>query len=125
VLLGHGGDQHKKAPGLAARAHRYVTACGFAVAANAPGHGDRPRTEQEERFVTDIRQRMAAGEPVGPEIARNNTELAARAVPEWQATPDALQKGHWVGAGRWCGYAVRARGLDLQPLTPTHEALLM
>jgi len=33
VLLGHGGGQHKKAPGLVARAHRYVTACGFAVAA--------------------------------------------------------------------------------------------
>lgn len=45
VLLGHGGGQHKKAPGLVARAHRFVTACGFAVAAiDAPGHGDRPAT---------------------------------------------------------------------------------
>jgi hypothetical protein len=52
VLLGHGGGQHKKVPGLVARAHRYVTGCGFAVAAiDAPGHGDRPRTEQDERFV--------------------------------------------------------------------------
>jgi poly(3-hydroxybutyrate) depolymerase len=33
VLLGHGGGQHKKAPGPVARAHRCVTACGFAVAA--------------------------------------------------------------------------------------------
>ena len=33
VLLGHGGGQHKQLPGLVARAHRYVTACGFAVAA--------------------------------------------------------------------------------------------
>src|ERR1019366_7543001 len=33
VLLGHGGGQHKKAQGLVARAHRYVTVCGFAVAA--------------------------------------------------------------------------------------------
>jgi hypothetical protein len=35
LLLGHGGGQHKKAPGLVARARRYVTACGFAVAARA------------------------------------------------------------------------------------------
>jgi alpha-beta hydrolase superfamily lysophospholipase len=52
VLLGHGGGQHKQVPGLVARAHRYVTACGFAVAAiDAPGHGDRPRTEQHQRFA--------------------------------------------------------------------------
>jgi pimeloyl-ACP methyl ester carboxylesterase len=44
VLLGHGGGQHKKTQGLVARAHRYVTARGFAVAAiDAPGHGDRPK----------------------------------------------------------------------------------
>ena len=33
VLLGHGGGGHKGVPGLVARARRYVTACGFAVAA--------------------------------------------------------------------------------------------
>ena len=44
VLLGHGGGQHKKAPGVVVRARRFVTACGFTVAAvDAPGHGDRPR----------------------------------------------------------------------------------
>ena len=44
VLLGHGGGQHKQSPGLVARARRYVTDCGFAVAAiDAPGHGDRPQ----------------------------------------------------------------------------------
>jgi hypothetical protein len=83
VLLGHGGGQHKKVPGLVARAHRYVTACGLAVAAiDAPGHGDRPRTEHDERFAAGIRERMAAGEPIGPQIARDNAERALRAVPE-------------------------------------------
>jgi len=92
VLLGHGGGQHKKVPGLVARAHRYVTACGFAVAAiDAPGHGDRPRTAQDEQFAAGLRERMAAGEPVGPYIVRYNAALAERAVPEWQATLDALQ----------------------------------
>jgi pimeloyl-ACP methyl ester carboxylesterase len=93
VLLGHGGGQHKNAPALLAGAHRYVTACGFAVAAiDAPGHGDRPKTAQDEAFSADIRARMAAGEPVGPTITRDNAERAARAVPEWRATLDALQK---------------------------------
>ncbi len=105
VLLGHGGGQHKKAPGLVARAHRYVTARGFAVAAiDAPGHGDRPRTGRDDRFVADIRQRAAAGEPIGPQVARYNAELAARAVPEWRATLDALQELGCVGAGGPVGF---------------------
>jgi dienelactone hydrolase len=105
VLLGHGGGQHKKAPGLVARAHRYVTACGFAVAAiDAPGHGDQPKTEQDERSMAAIRARAAAGEPAGPQITRHNAALAARAVPEWQATLDALQKLDGVGADGPIGF---------------------
>jgi pimeloyl-ACP methyl ester carboxylesterase len=102
VLLAHGGGQHKKAPGLVARARRYVAACGFAVAAlDAPGHGDRPRAAQDERFAAEIRKRMAAGEPAGPQIARHNAALAARAVPEWQAALDALQDYAGGPAGFW------------------------
>jgi pimeloyl-ACP methyl ester carboxylesterase len=98
VLLGHGGGQHKKVQGMVARAHRYVTACGFAVAAiDVPGHGDRPRTQQDERFAAGIRERMAAGEPIGPQIARYNTELSVRAVPEWRSTLDALQGLDCIG----------------------------
>jgi dienelactone hydrolase len=105
VLLGHGGGQHKRVPGLVARAHRYVTACGFAVAAiDAPAHGDRPTTEQDERFVAGIRQRVAAGEPIGPHLARYHTELSVRAVPEWRATLDALQELDCVGAGGPVGF---------------------
>lgn len=80
MLLGHGGGQHKKSPGLVARARRYVTTCGYAVAAiDAPGHGDRPRTELD-------------------------TDLAALAVPEWRATLDAVQKLDWVDADGPVGY---------------------
>jgi pimeloyl-ACP methyl ester carboxylesterase len=105
VLLGHGGGQNKKAPGVVARARRYVTALGFAAAAiDAPGHGGRPRTAQDERFTAAVRERMAAGEPVGALIADGNAALAVRAVPEWQAALDALQELDWIGAGGPVGF---------------------
>lgn len=105
VLLGHGGGQHKRAQGLVARARCYVTRCGFAVAAiDAPGHGDLQRTEQDEQFVAGIRERMSAGEPIGPLIARHNASLAARAVPEWQSTLDALQDVDHVDASGPVGF---------------------
>jgi dienelactone hydrolase len=92
VLLAHGGGQHKKAPGVQGRARRCVTGCGFAAAAiDAPGSGDRPRTEEDERFIAEIRAGMATGEAVGPRIARYNAAQAERAVPEWRETLDALQ----------------------------------
>ena len=44
ILMGHGGGQHKKAPGVVARARRFVAELGFAAAAvDVPGHGDRPK----------------------------------------------------------------------------------
>jgi dienelactone hydrolase len=93
ILLGHGGGQHKKAPGMVARGRRYAADCGFAaVSIDAPGHGDRPRTEGDERFVARLRELMAAGQPVGPHVTRHNAELAAQAVPEWQSVLDALRK---------------------------------
>jgi dienelactone hydrolase len=104
VLLGHGGGQHKKAPGVLARARRFVMNCGFAAAAiDAPGHGDRPKTEQDERRVAAMRQQMAAGGAAGPLIERHNSEISARAVPEWRAVLDALQDaGHAGGrVGFW------------------------
>jgi dienelactone hydrolase len=100
VLLGHGGGQHKKAPGLVTRARRFVTACGYTVAAiDAPGHGDRPRTREFDWLLAGTRERIAAGGPAGPEMARFNTALAAWAVPDWQATLDALQGPGQAGPG--------------------------
>ncbi len=121
VLLGHGGGQHKGAPGVAARARRYVTDCGFAVAAiDAPGHGDRPRTGRDERFSAGIGERMAAGEPVGPLVARHNAALAALAVPEWQATLDALRDHAGLDgpAGDWGVSLGSAIGVPLTAAEP-------
>ena len=93
VLMAHGGGQHKRAPGILGRARRFVTGCGFHVAAiDAPGHGDRPRTAQDEEHVAVLRRAQAAGEPLGPVIAELHRHLADQAVPEWRSTLDALQE---------------------------------
>lgn len=114
VLLGHGGGQHKEAPGVLARAHRFVTACGFAVVAiDAPGHGDRPRTERDQRFTAHLRERIAAGEPVVSPVADYNAELAAQAVPEWRAILDALEKLAGIGATGPVGFWGMALGTGI------------
>jgi dienelactone hydrolase len=114
VLVGHGGGQHKTAAGVAARARRFVTACGFAVAAiDAPGHGVRPKTGEDERLIAGFRARMAAGEPAGPDLDRYHAGLAERAVPEWQAVLDALQRPDCLGTGRPVGYAGMSLGSHL------------
>jgi NTE family protein len=75
LLMDHGGGLHKYAPGLVAQARRAVagdgsgngsgngSGDGFTVAANdAPGHGDRPRSDQDQPQVDAIRRARAAGE---------------------------------------------------------------
>ncbi|TDD80666.1 alpha/beta hydrolase [Actinomadura darangshiensis] len=105
VLMGHGGGRDKRAPGMAGRAHRIVTGCGFTVATiDAPGHGDRPRTPHDEQEIAALLRARAAGEPEGPIVVRYNAHLAEQAVPEWQATLDALQELPEIGAGGPVGY---------------------
>ncbi|WP_062987373.1 alpha/beta hydrolase [Nocardia anaemiae] len=105
ILMAHGGGQHRRAPGILGRAHRFVTTCGFHVAAlDAPGHGDRPRTATDEQHVAALRQAQAAGEPIGPIVVRIHLDLAARAVPEWRATLDALQKLPEIGSEAPIGF---------------------
>ncbi|GLY25856.1 hypothetical protein Misp04_55870 [Micromonospora sp. NBRC 101691] len=100
VLMGHGGGQHKKAPGVLFRAHRFVTACGFAVAAvDVPGHGDRPKDEEYHRIATENQARVDAGEELAPLIAAFQALVARQTVPEWQAVLDALEQLDHVGAG--------------------------
>ncbi|MBP2708564.1 alpha/beta hydrolase [Microbispora sp. RL4-1S] len=105
ILMGHGGGTHKKAPAMAGRAHRLVTGCGFHVAViDAPGHGDRPRTAHDEQEIAALFEARAAGEPEGPIVVRYNAHLAEIAVPEWQATLDALQELPEIGTDGPVGY---------------------
>jgi alpha-beta hydrolase superfamily lysophospholipase len=107
VLMGHGGGLHKKTPGLLSRARHCVTAHGYTVAAiDAPGHGDRPRTAEDEQARADLQQALAAGEAerFKSVSAGYGTALAERAVPEWRATLDALQRLPEIGAEAPIGY---------------------
>ncbi len=107
VLMGHGGGLHKKTPAQLARARDTVTTWGFSVAAiDAPGHGDRPRSAEDEQARTDMRQAVAAGDKKRFESVsvHYGISLAERAVPEWQATLDALQTLPEIGAEAPIGY---------------------
>ena len=108
VLMGHGGGLHKKTPGLLSRARHCVTAYGYTVAAiDAPGHGDRPRTTEDEQARAGLQQALAAGETERFKSisVRYGISLAERAVPEWQATLDALQALPEIGVEAPIGYA--------------------
>jgi dienelactone hydrolase len=100
ILMGHGGGQHKKAPGIVARARRFVAECGFAVAAvDVPGHGDRPEDEEYDRIATENQARVEAGAELAPLIADFQALVARQTVPEWQAVLDTVQALDHVGAG--------------------------
>ncbi|MEU6076319.1 hypothetical protein [Micromonospora sp. NPDC047074] len=110
VLSGHNGGMHKKASGLLASALRAVTTWGFNVAAiDAPRHGDRPRTDFQERARTEIREAVVSGDTsrFAAASVRFTASLAEQSVSEWQATLDAEKTLHarpgdhhsarWVG----------------------------
>ncbi|GAA2300273.1 dienelactone hydrolase family protein [Streptomyces violaceusniger] len=100
ILLGHGGGQHKKAPDILARAHRFVAECGFAaVAVDVPGHGDRPLDEEYNRIATENQARVEAGAEPAPLIAEFQALVARQTVPEWRAVLDAVRQLDHVGTG--------------------------
>lgn len=106
VLMGHPAGMHKRAPGLVARAYRLVAEYGFhAVAIDAPGHGDRPRSADDIASVGELQRARAAGEPMGAIVSRFNASVAERAVPEWQETMDALQALPEIDSDRPVGYS--------------------
>jgi dienelactone hydrolase len=114
VLIGHGGGQHKKEPGVLSRAFPYVASCGFAVAAiDAPGTGDRPQHPEIRRLVAVIQERQAAGEPAGPAWPALCETVASQLIPDWQATLDALQELGSVGDSQPVGYYGLSQGGEM------------
>jgi hypothetical protein len=105
VLMGHPGGLHKSAPGLVARAERFVRTFGFhAAAIDAPGHGERECSAADTAWVDRMMAARAAGRPLGGIVADFNASLAERAVPEWQVVLDALQELPGIDAERPVGY---------------------
>jgi pimeloyl-ACP methyl ester carboxylesterase len=75
IVLGHGGGQHKKAPGVVARARLFAAGGGFAVvSADVPNHGERPKFDELDRIARRgiVRRARAA--------ARTMTAAATAAV---------------------------------------------
>ena len=100
VLIGHGGGGHKTSPVVTARAKHCVAALGVAVAAiDMPGWGDRPVPASYEPFNAEIEELTAAGKPLDDVFARRGVVAAQLAIPEWQATIDALAALDWIGQG--------------------------
>ncbi|WP_416978116.1 dienelactone hydrolase family protein [Streptomyces sp. T028] len=100
ILMGHGGGQHKQAPGIVARARRFAAEGGFAVAAvDAPAHGGRPRTEEHDRLIGELRHRVQTGGDAAPVLAEVHALIAGQSVPEWRAVVDAVQELDQVGVG--------------------------
>ncbi|MEC3958704.1 alpha/beta hydrolase [Nocardia sp. CDC153] len=127
ILMGHSGGVHKRAPNLVTNARYFVTECGYSVAAiDAPGHGDRPRNAEDTRWTEQLHAARAAGEPMDAIIAEFNLSLAARAVPEWQATLDALQALPEIGPDApvgFCGITLgTVIGMHLAAVEPRIQA---
>ncbi len=90
VLLGHPGGLRRMYPRLVGRA-RHCAASGFASATiELPGGGERPRIPALEQARADLRQALAADEPVEEIVERLILPLVEKAVPEWQSTLDVL-----------------------------------
>lgn len=122
ILQGHTGGLHKRAPGLVASALLSVARYGFTVAAiDAPGHGDRPRNAEDRRWVAAMLAARDAGEPIEEIVADYNTSLAERAVPEWQATLDALQALPEIGAAAPVAYGGTTLGTAIGLLLTAAE----
>jgi hypothetical protein len=129
LLMGHGGGLHKRAPGLVARARQAVVRDGFHVAAiDAPGHGERARSHRDQQWVAALLLARERGEPLAPIIAPFNGSLAERAVPEWQATVDALQALPEIAADAPIGYSgmtlATAIGIPLAVADPRIRAAI-
>src|SRR3954453_3207569 len=90
ILLGHPGGLRTMYPRLAGRARRSA-ADGFTAATlQLPGSVARPRSADAEQARADLHRALAAGEPVDEIVDRLVLPLVEKAVPEWQATLDAL-----------------------------------
>ncbi|MCS0638839.1 alpha/beta hydrolase [Streptomyces sp. LP05-1] len=111
ILMAHNNGLPKGQPRLVARA-RHTATRGYAVATiDTPGCGDRPRSAADEQARADLRRAMRTGEPADEIFESLVGPLVDKAVPEWQATLDALLAlpgiGGPVGYSGWTAVGIR------------------
>jgi pimeloyl-ACP methyl ester carboxylesterase len=107
LLMGHGGSQHKKTPGITARARQFAQRHGYAtLAIDAPGHGDRISREQAVALARETGARVTGQVASGwtSERLKLMAQRTASAVPEWNAALDAARSFDFVGADGPVGY---------------------
>jgi dienelactone hydrolase len=126
ILLGHPGGLPRMYPRLVGRA-RQCAADGYAAATiELPGSGDRPRSPAAEQARADLRRALQAGEPVGEEIVdRLILPLVDTAVPEWQATLDALLSLPEIGGPVGYSGGVISIGIRLAVVEPRIAAAVL
>jgi hypothetical protein len=126
ILVGHPGGLHKMRPRLAGRARHYAAEHGFAAAAiELPGCGDRPRSAAAEQARAALRRALAAGQPVDEIVDALVLPLVEEAVPEWQATLDALLSLPEICGPVGCEGGVIAIGIRLAVVEPRISAALL
>ena len=126
ILLGHPGGLDTMYPRLGARA-RHCTAEGFAAATiELPGGGERTRSAVAEQARADLRRALAADDPVSDDVVdRLVLPLVDQAVPEWQATLDALLLLREIGGPIGYSGGVVSVGVRLARLEPRITAALL
>jgi hypothetical protein len=118
ILVGHPGGLDRMYPRLAARA-RNSAEYGFAAATiELPGSGDRPRSAAAEQARADLHRALEAGQPVEEIVDRLILPLVEKAVPEWQATLDALLSLPEIGGPVGYSGGVIAIGIRLAVVEP-------
>ncbi len=101
VLMGHGGSQHKKTPGIRTRAVQYAQRHGYAtLAIDAPGHGDRISRAEAATLMRDVGARVRGETP-------GRLHAGAHA-PDGRALAPR-RAGMEGGAGRGAGLRLRRR----------------
>lgn len=102
------------------------SAASFAAATiELPGSGDRPRLADAEEARADLRRALEAREPIASEVVRLILPLVDRAVPEWQATLDALLSLRDIGGPVGLAGGVISIGTRLAVVEPRISAAVL
>jgi dienelactone hydrolase len=126
ILVGHPGGLQGMHPRLAARARHHAAEYGFAAATiELPGSGDRPRSAAAEQARADLRRAMEAGEPIDEIVDALVLPLVEKAVPEWQATLDALLALPEIGGPVGYEGGVISIGIRLAAVEPRISAAVL